>query len=96
MSVNLNAMRDEMVPGLRIHYEVLARARYAALEASFKQTQEIVAANIFNASIVKTLPAPSLPVALAMGAAVAVIKNPKTTRRGLVSWVSNRFSGLDI
>jgi hypothetical protein len=97
MSVDLKAMRDEMLPGL-----VKAFERYSfsyndprGLYASFAETKEIVATNIFNGS--KTASGvPSIPVALAMGAAVAVINNPKTTRRGLVSWVSDRFSNLEI
>lgn len=75
MPVSLHHMRDEMLPGLR------------ALEFSFVRSHEIFAANIFNAgAAVESLPAVSLPVAFAMGAAAVVVKNPVVTRRFWEFW----------
>jgi hypothetical protein len=68
--------------------EALARR---ALEYSFAQTKEIMAFNILRSGILDCdanylAPAVkvSLPVAVAMGAAAAMITNPKVSRRSLL------------
>ena len=71
-----------------------------ALMRSFAQTKEIYAASVLNESFaassmatsVPSIPL-SVPAVVAIGAAAAVIKNPQTTRRGLMTW-GNRFAGL--
>jgi hypothetical protein len=80
MAVNLANIRDELLPGLM------------ALQYSFATTKEIYAANAFNAAfaVVPTaeIPMVSLPLALAAGAALAIIKNPEISRRGFIAWGS--------
>lgn len=57
-----------------------------ALAASFAETKEIFAANIFG----NQMPSPSIQTALAMGAVAAVMQNPEVDRRRLFSWFSSQ------
>lgn len=81
MAVQLSEIRDLLLPGLR---EVTSMYEMCPLQWSFAETKEIVAADIFNRGV---LPKVSLPVAVAMGVAAAVIKNPVVSRRWW-SWKS--------
>ena len=75
MAVSLDNIRDLILPGLK----------NAALSRSFAYTKEFAAAEVFNSAFdsASILPAISLPAAVAVGVAAAIIQNPEVTRRGL-------------
>lgn len=73
MPVALANIRNELLPGL-----FAMQGSYAAIPA-----QWVFAAD----EAVASLPAVSVPAALAMGAVAAVIANPEVSRRGLVGWI---------
>jgi hypothetical protein len=89
--VSLNHMRDLMLPGLRASVvDVVAwdNALVAAWDGAFRYP---LVRGMINDNLYKAAFAPSLPVALAMGAAAAVIKNPVVPRRFLFSWLNKEL-----
>ena len=82
MPVNLTEMRDLLLPGL-----LEIRTTYAALPTEW--------ATMFTEAEAAPLPSVSLPVAIAMGAAAVVIKNPEIERREMWNWLG-RFAQLDL
>lgn len=82
MPVQLSAMRDLLLPGLQ---------QVTALQYSFVHTKEIFAANVFGRAVSAPhiwIPKLSIPQAVALGAAAAIIKNPEVTRRFWAGWFS--------
>ena len=79
MAISLSQMRAELLPGLRLvagGYE-----RLAGWERVFAPS--IQAPHIW-------VPKLTLPGAMAVGAAVAIIRNPTVTRRFWSGWTSDR------
>lgn len=78
MPVELSAIRDLLLPGLRGIV-----GSYSSLPAMWTEAFEpaIAAPHIW-------VPKLSIPQAVALGAAAAIIKNPEVTRRFWAGWFS--------
>lgn len=78
MPVPLSYMRDELMPGL------------LPLQWSFKESREILAANLLvrPATPHIWIPKLTIPQAIGVGAAAAVMQNPEVTRRFWAGWFS--------
>lgn len=80
MTVQLNQIRELLLPGLW------------DISQSFAQTQEVWAAKVLDSGLYVAetphiwVPKLSLPEAVLVGAAAAVIKNPTVTRRFWAGW----------
>lgn len=79
MAVSACEIRDLLMPGLQG-----VVGQYSQWPSMWAQVFEDAEPRIV-ASLEEATP-PSIPVALAMGVAVAVIKNPTVSRRGLFWW----------
>lgn len=78
MPIALTAMRDLLMPGL-----IEVSGAYSKMPAMWAEAFEpaIAAPHIW-------VPKLSVPAALAVGAAAAIIKNPEVTRRFWAGWFS--------
>ena len=75
MPVNLELMREALMPGL-----MAISGRYSTMPAQWEAMFAADAVEEASAAPLLTVPV-SLPAAIAIGAAAVVIKNPTVTRR---------------
>ncbi len=77
MPVTLENIREHLLPGL---YQITAsQSAVARWEEAFEA---------WNAAAIELPPIP-LAIAIPFVAAATIVKNPETTRRGLLSWLSS-------
>lgn len=71
MAIAVESIRDLLLPGL-----LEMRCSYEAVHAQWERI-------LLDDPFLQALPTVSLPVAIAAGAAAAIIRNPEVSRRGL-------------